>query len=187
MPGLKPHNRYPLLALAIFSLLAAMWAGLLRLGWEIPVLQPGLNLAHGPLMVGGFLGTLISLERAVAIARQPAYLAPTLTGLGALVLIFGVPDPVGPALITAGSAALLWNFAVILSRHTAMFTVTMALGALAWFVGNCLWLFGVPIPLMVFWWAAFLVLTITGERLELSRMIQPPRLSRLLFATAAIV
>ncbi|MGH7986790.1 MAG: hypothetical protein ACREQX_10975 [Candidatus Binataceae bacterium] len=183
----RPHSRYALLALAIFALLAALWAGLLRLGWSLPPLQPGLYLAHGPLMVSGFLGTLISLERAVAVARKPAYLAPALTALGALALIFNLPDPVGAVLITAGSAALLWNFAIILRRQTALFTVTMTLGALAWLIGNCLWLFGEPIPLMVFWWAAFLVLTITGERLELSRMMKPTRLSRVLFATAAIV
>ena len=187
MPDLRPRSRFPLLAMAIFSLLAALWAGLLRLGWSIPPLRTGLDVAHGPLMVSGFLGTLIGLERAVAVARKPAYIAPALTGLGALALIFGVPEPAGAVLITAGSAALLGSFAVILSRQTALFTVTMTLGALAWFVGNALWLFGVAIPSMVSWWAAFLVLTIAGERLELTRMIRPPGLSRTLFAIAAIV
>jgi hypothetical protein len=187
MPGVKSHNRYALLALAVFALLAALWAGLLRLGWSLPPLQPGLYLAHGPLMVSGFLGTLISLERAVAIARKSAYLAPFLTGIGALALIFSVPDPVGALLITAGSAALIGNFAIILKRQAALFTVTMTLGALAWLIGNCLWLSGVPVPLMVFWWAAFLVLTITGERLELSRMIKPVPRSHALFAIAVAI
>ena len=59
--------RYPLLLIALLTLLAATWAGLLRIGWLLPA--PGsLAASHGPLMVSGFLGTLIGLERAVALA-----------------------------------------------------------------------------------------------------------------------
>ena len=61
------YERLPLLALSILALLAGLWAGLLRLGWSLPPIQPGLYVAHGPLMVCGFLGTLISIERAVAL------------------------------------------------------------------------------------------------------------------------
>ena len=65
-------NRFPLpfLALAILALLAALWAGLMRLGWRLPALTPSLALAHGPLMISGFLGTLITLERAVALKQK---------------------------------------------------------------------------------------------------------------------
>jgi hypothetical protein len=164
------YRRLPLLALSIFALLAGLWAGLLRLGWTIPAIQPGLYVSHGPLMVGGFLGTLISLERAVALGEGWNYAAPALSGAGALALIVGAPDPIGAALITLGSLGLLANFAAILHRQTALFTITMALGAVAWFVGNCIWLGGTPIIEMFFWWTAFLVLTIVGERLELSRL-----------------
>jgi hypothetical protein len=37
-------------------------------------------------------------------------------------------------------------------------------------VGNSLWLGGMPIYQTVHWWTAFLILTIVGERLELSRV-----------------
>jgi hypothetical protein len=154
----------------MFALLSALWAGLLRLGLGLPAIQSGLYTAHGPLMVSGFLGTLISLERAVALGEGWAYVAPSLSGLGALALIAGVPDPPAALLITLGSAALIVNFLAILRRQAALFTVTMALGAVAWFVGNCLWLAGIPIIEMFFWWTGFLVLTIVGERLELSRL-----------------
>jgi len=64
---MKLSTRYiPLLILAIFALLLGLWAGLLRLGWSSPAF-PNLALAHGPLMVSGFLGGLIPLERAIAI------------------------------------------------------------------------------------------------------------------------
>jgi hypothetical protein len=162
--------RLPLLALSIAALFAALWAGLLRLGWGLPPIQSGLFTAHGPLMVSGFLGTLISLERTVALGEDWAYAAPSLSGLGALALIIGVPDFPAALLITLGSAGLIANFLAILRKQTAWFTVTMTLGAVAWFVGNCLWLAGIPIIKMFFWWTGFLVLTIVGERLELSRL-----------------
>lgn len=164
------YVRLPLLALSMLALLSALWAGLLRLGWSLPAIQPGLYVGHGPLMVCGFLGALISLERAVAPGEGWSYAAPVLSGAGALALIVGAPDSIGAALITLGSVGLIANFAAILHRQTALFTITMALGAVAWFVGNCLWLAGTSIIEMFFWWTAFLVLTIVGERLELSRL-----------------
>jgi hypothetical protein len=54
----------------------------------------------------------------------------------------------------------------------------MGLGALAWAAGACVWLTGEPIPRIVPFLVAFLVLTIVGERLELSRMRNPPRAAR---------
>jgi hypothetical protein len=60
--------RLPLLGLAGAALLAGLWAGLVRLGWAVPPGHPAWVANHGPLMISGFLGTLISLERAVALA-----------------------------------------------------------------------------------------------------------------------
>lgn len=57
--------RFPLMALGMIALLAAMLGGLFRLGWDWPPIPSTLSVAHGPLMVSGFLGTLIGLERAV--------------------------------------------------------------------------------------------------------------------------
>jgi hypothetical protein len=176
--------RLPLAAFALFTLVIGLWAALLRMGWNLPWLQSGQALAHGPLMVCGFLGTLISLERAVALGRGWGYVAPGFAALGGAALIIGIPGPAAPALILLGSLALITVFAVIVRRQPAMFTLTMAAGAIAWTVGNALWLAGVPIPEMVHWWMAFLVLTIVGERLELSRFLPPSRYSRLLFAAA---
>ncbi|MCA9924957.1 MAG: hypothetical protein KC421_21425, partial [Anaerolineales bacterium] len=74
---------------------------------------------------------------------------------------------------------------LIVKMHPALHTAVMALGAAAWFVGNVLWLVGKPIHFSVWWWAAFLVLTIAGERLELSRVVQLTKRHRQLFAAAA--
>ena len=51
--------RLPWMAAAAIALAAGLWAGLARLGWVIPPLAPHHPTAHGPLMLGGFLGALI--------------------------------------------------------------------------------------------------------------------------------
>lgn len=166
-----PRVRYPLLALGMLSLIAGMWAGLLRIGWLMAPMRHRLVLLHGPLMVCGFLGTLISLERAVALGRVWGYFAPALCGLGALLLIVGIGSWEGALLITAGSAVLLLIFGAVLRIQAQPFALVMMLGAVAWAVGNVLWLLGSPVFTVVWWWMGFLVLTIAGERLELSRML----------------
>jgi len=167
--------RYPLLLTALLTLLAAAWAGLLRMGWALPA-TAGLAASHGPLMVSGFLGTLIGLERAVALAalgRRWTYVAPILSGLGALTSLAGLP--VGPWLLTAGSLALIAVFGEIVRRQPASFTYTMGLGATLWAAGNVLWLAGWPLFHVVWWWGGYLVLTIAGERLEMARLTRFPR------------
>jgi hypothetical protein len=179
--------RLLLIVLGMLALLAGLWAGLVRIGWEVPLLQPDLPSVHGPLMVSGFLGTLISLERAVALGHPVTYAAPLMTGLGGLALLLGVPTPAAPVLIALGSAGLVALFASVFSRQPALFTGLMGLGALAWFVGNALWLAGVPIPGVVSWFGGFLILTIVGERLELSRLVRPTRVSQGAFLSALTV
>jgi hypothetical protein len=167
--------RYPLLLVALLTLLAATWAGLLRIGWLLPATS-GLAAAHGPLMVSGFLGTLIALERAVALAalgRRWVYAAPALAALGALTSLLGLP--VGPVLLAAGSVALIAVFGEIIRRQPASFTYTMGLGATLWAAGNVLWLAGAPLFHVVWWWGGYLVLTIAGERLEMARLTRFPR------------
>jgi len=135
-------------------------------------------------MVCGFLGTLIGVERAVALGAVWPYAAPLLTAVGALALLTGLP---APPLMTLGSLGLVAIFAVIVQRQCALATVTMALGALLWLVGNSCWLMGWPVAHVVPWWSGFLVLTIAGERLELSRLLRLSVLHHLLFLLAVSI
>lgn len=184
----RSRSRLPLMALAMIALLGALWSGLLRLGWTLPPLQLTRPMAHGPLMVCGFLGTLISLERAVALGRPWAYAAPLLTGLGGLLLVLGLGGPTGPALVTAGSTTLAVIFGVFLRMQNERFAQVMALGAGAWLIGNVMWLGGAPVFTVVPWWMGFLILTIAGERLELSRMLMhAPSVQRQFLAVAALL
>jgi hypothetical protein len=173
------------MVMALGILIAAAWGGLVRLGWSWPPIQPELPASHGVLMVAGFFGTLISLERAVALGRLWAYLAPILCGAGGVLTTLGWLGGTGPVLMTFGSLGLLVLFAVVLRGHLAGYMVVMALGAAALLVGNLLWLGGWPVFRFVFWWAGFLVLTIAGERLELGRMVRQTLFSQVSFWTAA--
>ncbi len=178
------NPRLPLLALAILALLAALWGGLLRVGWAFPPVIQILPAVHGPLMITGFLGTLISLERAVALQKRWAYAAPVLNALGIIALVINVEDHFGILVATLGSIVLLVVFGVILNRQFAVFTGTMALGVVVWVLGNLLWLGDSLISHVTHWWAGFLILTIVGERLELSRIQRLPQRTTTIYAIA---
>lgn len=158
------------MALAGLALFFALWAGLYRIGWILPSF-PNLSIAHGPLMVSGFLGVLIPLERAVAIRQRWMFAVPILSGAGWIILLFA--PFIGGILLTLASLGTVFILVVMVSREPHLHTVTMLAGVLAWVMGNFLWMLGFPIFQMVYLWIAFLVLTIGGERLELSRVLHP--------------
>ncbi len=170
--------------MGMISLLAAIWGGFARLGWTPFEGVASLDAFHGPLMVCGFLGTVIGLERAVALGERWTYAGPLSTGIGAIFLIAGDPTHSGPFIMMFGSAVLVAVFAVIIRRQPAFFTVVMGVGALCWLGGNFLWFSGRPIYRVAPWWTAFLVLTIAGERLELSRLLRPTRMEQAAFIAA---
>lgn len=186
-PSTPNPSRYPLLALGIITLLAAMWAGMLRIGLALPPLSPTLAGGHGPLMVAGFLGTVVGLERAVALGRPWMFLAPGFSVIGALLIIFAAPPWTGALAINVSSLVLVLLFVQLVRQQPTLFNYVLGLAGLVWLGGNLLWLFGHPIPDVAPWWAGFLVLTIAGERLELSRLVQISRASTLLFGAVLLI
>jgi hypothetical protein len=177
-------RRVPMLAIGLVSMACGTWLGLVRLGWNLPLPWPDQLIAHGPLMACGFLGTLISLERAVGYGARWGYAAPVLIAAGALALDLGPVGRLGPLLTTIGSLLVLAMFVVVWRRQPSLFVATMTAGAVAWVVGNAQWLSGAAIFRVVFWWLAFLVLTIAGERLELNRVLRPTPAVRAFFVLA---
>ena len=187
--SLRVGYRLPLLGLGMVSLLAAIWGGLTRLSLNLPLPADNANWLtfHGPLMVCGFLGTVIGLERAVGLPDKWPYLAPLLTGTGALTLVAGMAGRPGLWLLTAGSAVFCVVTWRVVQLRRELFTVTMSLGATTWLVGNILWLLDWPFPRVVPWWMGFLGLTIAGERLDLSRFQRQEPAARPLFLAAMVV
>jgi len=181
---MSPATRAPLLLLAFISLVCATAGGLVRIG-VLEGLAPASAIAwHGALMVSGFFGTLISLERAVAIGRPWAYAAPLACGAGGVLLAAGEPFA-GLWLMAAGALALAAASAALLARQATLEGWTLLAGAVAWLAGNVLAARGAPLAAAVPWWIVFFVLTICAERLELSRYVPRGRGAKLTFAVLA--
>jgi hypothetical protein len=176
-----------MMALGGAALLLGLLTGLFRLGWNLHVINATLPPFHGPLMVSGFLGTLIGLERTVALKHRWSYIVPLLSGIGALALILGPLISFGIILMTLSSAGLVFLLLLIFYHHLALYAIVMILGASCWFVGNGLWLLGLPFYKVILWWIGFLILTIAGERLELSRIFRLSRGGNLVFILAVSV
>lgn len=176
-------RRIPLLALGAVALVAGIGGGLLRWGWTLPGHWPA--GWHGPLMVGGFFGLVISLERAVALGRAWGYTAPLLAGAGTLALLAGAPSAAAVLLIAA-ALGLAATTVALHRRQPEPFVRLLALAALCWAAGTLAWWHsGAPsdgIP----GWIAFLTLTIAAERLELTRLRPPSPAARRLFWAAAV-
>lgn len=181
------HRRAPLLALALVALFAGLWGGLLRLGLSLPSGLTTASEVHGPLMALGFLGTLVSLERAVALGRWWSYAAPLAAGLGALAALVGAPGGLGPALLTLAGLVLLADHVVLHRMAPSAHNAIMGLGALAWCAAAALWLAGADVSRFSPLLAGFLVLTIVGERLELTRAVRLSARARGLLAVAVVV
>ena len=159
----KRSGRAGLLILGVVALAAGIAGGLARLGapWEAPTAAA----LHGALMVSGFLGTVISLERAIALGHPLAYVAPLAAGLGAAAMLAGWHDA-GRLLWVAAPLALLGTSLAIVRRQPQLHTILLAVAALFWLLGQGL---------------AFLVLTIAAERLEMTRLVRRPRWASGLF------
>ena len=171
---LRPLARLPILLLGMFSLIGGVLAGLARLDWAVPDVALAAAGGHGALMISAFFGTVISLERAVALGQRWAYLAPAMAGAGGVALLAGAPLLLAQGFAVLAGVVMVAASVAVLRRLVAPFTIVLAIGALCWLVGNLAWLGSGAVNVAVPWWLAFLVLTIAGERLELSRFIPTP-------------
>jgi len=167
---MAPRWRLPLLALGFVSLVFGVAGGLARLSPSLAVASGAISL-HGALMVSAFLGTVISLDRAAALDVAWAYAAPLAAGLGGVAIVAGSPDA-GLALLVGAALLFAAGGIAVFRRQPSLETALLLAGALAWVLGNTLARFGAAAAP---WWIAFFVLTIGGERLELSRYLKRPR------------
>lgn len=164
--------------LAALNLLVGASGGLARLGLAAPAAAIGV---HGAVMACGFFGTLIALERAVALRRQVGLIAPLAAGIGG-VLAWSVHSESAAQLSWAVAAAALIGL-YLHAGFTRAWSLPLAVelcGALCWGAGNAAWIAG-DLAAGVTGWMAFLVLTIAAERRELTQMMRLPRLAQHLF------
>jgi hypothetical protein len=176
--------RLALLAAGFASLAFGIAAGLARLGFGIELPAASLAALHGPLVGGAFFGTVISLERAVALARGWPWLAPPATAAAGLAWILGAPPAAGGVLLAAGGLVLLAASLDLWRRERSLHCASLALGAACLPLGGAAVALGEPSAATPAW-LGFLVLTIAGERLELSRLMPPSPAARRAFAAIA--
>lgn len=172
-PRGRPRLRLAALLLAALSLLAAVAGGLVRAGVVLPAgaLPAAAVSGHAALMMCGFFGTMIGLERAVALGRRWAHAAPALSAAAALAALAGTPL-VAAALWIAAAAVFAAVSRAIVRRQRAAHTVLLQVAALAWLAGNLGLLLGAPAAAVLALWFGFLVVTIAAERLEMTRLMR---------------
>ncbi|MGE4159983.1 MAG: hypothetical protein AB7F75_12905 [Planctomycetota bacterium] len=183
-------NRAPWIIAGVAAMLATGVAGgLARLGWQVPSWGA---VHHGFLMASVGFGSLITLERAVAIAQlgtRPSRVGPLTFPLASLLSGVLVLADFRSAAAVGALAAALWLLIIsarLYWRHRRPEFLLMGLGALSWCAATCQW-----------WnrgwgrewigWMCFLLLTVTGERLDLSRFLRPSALKSTLFAVITLL
>jgi hypothetical protein len=159
----------PVLATGIAALVFGGAAGLTRMGADLPLVSTRLVEQHGALLVLGFLGTLIVLERAVALGRRWAFASPILCAVGAVALMVGLPLTLAAALVSAGMMVLVLIFVAVMRIQRSLPTAVLTASSVFAVSGALLWTAGVSIRTVVPWLVGFLVFAIVGERLDLAR------------------
>jgi hypothetical protein len=173
-----------MLALGAICLVIGVAAGLARLGWDMPEWAAQAAGLHAVLMVVGFFGTVIALERAVALGSLWGYVAPPALALAALAAARGA-WPYAAAFALAGAVVLLAVAVVQALQARALHGWVLAGGAASFAAGVALWLADAGLQSAIACWLAFFVFTISGERLELARVLRPAPAVRAWFVAAA--
>lgn len=165
---IKKNAAIFILPFALLSLLLGIVAGWQRISWGFGVT----NLAgdHGALMTGSFIGTLICLERSITHTNKWWRFLPFINGLSIILFLMHEPQA-AYVLLIAGSLGLLVLMFTYFKSSTTLSQAIMLAGAFAWLKGNLVLFNQYSYPVAVKWWMLFLLCTIFGERLELSRML----------------
>jgi hypothetical protein len=171
--------RAALMLVVATMLVTGIVGGLLRAGvplaWTEGTAWSGQAvMAHAFLMIGAFMGTVIGVERAVALKGRWPFAAPLCSALAGGLMLAGHARAADGWMVLASVCFLAVNLAVV-ARQRAAHTALLLTGALAWFIGNLLHALGAPGTAVIPWWFAFLVLTIAAERLEMTRLMRRRR------------
>ncbi|MGK7389077.1 MAG: hypothetical protein ACNS60_01945 [Candidatus Cyclobacteriaceae bacterium M2_1C_046] len=173
--------------LAVVSMVIGIFAGYNRLGWSD--LHTGVGGEHGALMIGSFLGTVILLERVVTAKQRFFLLFPIINGISLPLFLTGFHES-AIICLTIGAFSLCYIYLDILSRIKETSFYVMLAGAVCWLIGNILVIRYNLYPMALPWWLSFLLLTIVGERLELTKFLPVSKLQKqllLLLLTVAVV
>ncbi len=128
----KPVFLLPLIAL---SLLIGIWTGWIRIGWNFPFVQNSGD--HGALMVGGFIGTLICLERTSNFKNKISLVIPLVNALSIIFFFIKMPN-IAFWFLLAGSIGLVLIYLKLYFEFNEIYILLMTAGAFCYLIGNTL-------------------------------------------------
>jgi hypothetical protein len=158
----------------------------MRLGVWAPVVSQRVADVHGQVMVLGFLGTLISLERAQSLGQSWAYLAPALFGAGALALVSPAPLLLGQLLTVQAGVLFVLVYAALWRRAPQPLVAVQVLSSVLALGGSVVALL-LDVPHALPWLVGFVVVVIAAERAELASLTMGPKADGQLLALTAAV
>jgi hypothetical protein len=160
--------------LAVGTLVAGVSGGLLRLGLQPLGAGPFIGQAaasHGALLISGFFGLVIGIERAVALRHAWTFAVPVLSAAAGLAWLSGEPARAAWLAVAASAMFVLVNARVLLLQPAAHTGLLLA-AAVAWLAGSLGHAMGAPPAAVLSLWFFFLIVTIAAERLEMTRMMR---------------
>lgn len=128
---------------------------------------------HGPLMVFGFVGTAITLERAIALRRKWALLGPLSLIIGSIIAVLSGLHYYSATLWSLGFVFLCAIYYHIYRRQPTLTLIIQTAGAIAAIIAALRWLSTQDFHHSLIAAAIFVVLTVIGERIELARLQFP--------------
>lgn len=159
-----------LLMFAGVSLLTGMLAGLTLLGLWAGTPLASLGTDHGTLMVFGFVGGAIGMERTVAARTRWAWAGPVANALGVVTLLAGAPRLVPATAFTVAFLVLGAVYVLIHRRQATYSVLVQAVGVIGAVFATVWWGGGADFADIVPYAVVFAVATIIGERMELARV-----------------
>lgn len=168
-----PH--FPLMPIGLIFLIISVGVGLNYLGLSLPHFLAPSHVNHAFLMVGGFFGTLITLERAMALRKWWGYLAPSLTCIAGLLMISGADTHISAVPLILGSLFYLFLLSSLYLAHRSFPIFVMTAGGMLWAGGNILFIFEKFRFTSILLWMGWFLFTITAERIELTKLAKRPR------------
>ncbi|MEQ9299489.1 MAG: hypothetical protein RIF33_13030 [Cyclobacteriaceae bacterium] len=150
-------------ALAVFIplvLMAGLATGLAKLG-IVPI--PGAHL-HGLLMLNGFTGGLITVERTLSKPIPSNFFALVLLEAGIVLALLDYSW--GLWLVTGAVLLLLTQEVRAYQKSQWFYHTTQIIGLLCWLTANVKYQFGGFYPLAIPFWQAFILMMILATRLK---------------------
>lgn len=177
----KPQLFFPFFLLALIS---GMFGGLIRMGWAFSF--PQAAGYHGLLMTGCFMGSLITLERMVTMKSKWWMIFPTTCALAVPFVLTGKVTA-GVILLMISSVGLVAFYCYHLWKYAETYWYILFSGSSFWLAGNIVFFQTESVPIALNWWVGFILLTILGERLELTKFLPVPKWEKQMLVALLVI